>query len=147
VPLDGSELAETILVPVRVLARARRLELSLLHVVARGVQDASADCERSRTYLKSVRTRLGVGGFSAAHVVVGDPAETIHTVARQLEVNIVALATHGRGGLARAVLGSVADQVLRRARVPLLVTNPRLERFVSTALVNEGMVPPAPGAA
>jgi nucleotide-binding universal stress UspA family protein len=51
----------------------------------------------------------------------GKPAETIVTTAERLNVDAIALGSHGRGGLARAVLGSVAEYVVRRARRPVLV--------------------------
>jgi len=127
VPLDGSEVAETILGPVGALGRVLSLEFTLLRVVGPGARDSSADCEVSRSYLQAVRTRLGIRGVSATHVVVGDPAESIDAVARQRDADLIAMGTHGRGGVARAVLGSVAEQTLRRVGVPLLLVRPHAD--------------------
>jgi len=55
----------------------------------------------------------------------GKPAETIVTTAERLNVDAIALGSHGRGGLARAVLGSVAEYVVRRARRPVLIVPQR----------------------
>ena len=51
----------------------------------------------------------------------GKPAETIVAAAERLNVDAISLASHGRGGVARAVIGSVADAVVRSARRPVLV--------------------------
>jgi nucleotide-binding universal stress UspA family protein len=60
----------------------------------------------------------------------GDPARTIVDVAERQEVDLVAMATHGRTGLRRLVLGSVAEAVLRELTMPLLLVRP-VERAVS----------------
>ena len=56
-------------------------------------------------------------------LVLGPPADEILTVADVRGVDLVVLGTHGRHGLARAVMGSVAESVVRRARVPVLTTH------------------------
>jgi nucleotide-binding universal stress UspA family protein len=52
------------------------------------------------------------------------PARGILELEEELPADLIAVATHGRGGLARALLGSVADKVLRGAKVPVLLTRP-----------------------
>jgi len=52
------------------------------------------------------------------------PAQTLAQMADQLAADLVAIATHGRGGVKRTLLGSVADQLLRSATVPILVMRP-----------------------
>jgi nucleotide-binding universal stress UspA family protein len=60
-----------------------------------------------------------------ARVVIGaSPASTIATVADEEAVDVVAIGSHGRGGLARLVLGSVATGVLQRSKVPVLIVRP-----------------------
>jgi nucleotide-binding universal stress UspA family protein len=56
--------------------------------------------------------------------VVGQAARVIADTAAQEDVDVIAMATHGRGGLARLVMGSVATGVLQRASVPLLLVRP-----------------------
>jgi hypothetical protein len=56
------------------------------------------------------------------------PAVGIVQFAERTAVDLVALATHGRGGLVRLFLGSVADKVLRSASVPLLICRPRVRQ-------------------
>jgi Universal stress protein UspA and related nucleotide-binding proteins len=67
----------------------------------------------------------GQGLRATGVAVVGwNPADAILNVARPERVAVVALATHGRGGLRRLVLGSVADKLVRGADVPVLVYRP-----------------------
>lgn len=66
-------------------------------------------------------------------VQFGDPAQRIVQYASEEEVSMVAMATHGRSGLSRLVLGSVAERVLRGASVPVLLLRPEATAVVKTA--------------
>jgi nucleotide-binding universal stress UspA family protein len=59
-----------------------------------------------------------------AQDATGMPAGVIGQVARDIEADIVVIATHGRSGLARLVLGSVATSVLQQAETPVLLVRP-----------------------
>jgi len=66
-------------------------------------------------------------GFSVETVVrFGDPADEIVAVAESEDVHLVVMATHGRSGLGRLLMGSVAEAVLRRVSVPVMMVRPRL---------------------
>lgn len=151
VPLDGTELSEQIVPPAREVARLMKAQTKLLRVVRtevppdfgyefnRGYVPSQAgamvaemeaihttqvaDAER---YLKGVGTRLSSIGLGVETKVVFDetPAAAILHEATK-DVDLVALATHGYGGLKRLWLGSVADKVIRGATVPILVQRPR----------------------
>jgi nucleotide-binding universal stress UspA family protein len=139
VPLDGSELAEEALRPAADLAAALGATLVLLRVVepfyygymygepyppAPEVQ-AEAALAVARGYLDGLATRLGDGEVAVEiRVEVGPPAATIASVAHELGASAIALATHGRSGLARVVLGSVATGLLHRADAPILLVHP-----------------------
>jgi nucleotide-binding universal stress UspA family protein len=72
------------------------------------------------TYLEGVTSRLRDAGCSVEYVVREQaPADAIIDASEQAD--LIALTTHGRGGLIRVVLGSVAEDVLRRAERPVLV--------------------------
>lgn len=143
VPLDGSSLAEEILPAVTDLARTLRAEVLLLRVIEYPVPvlgdgtgyvtvfDEETERADAEAYLAQVARRLMDAGLSVATevvvsppTVVGQVPATIADVARDRAATLIALATHGRGGLARLVLGSVATGVLQRANVPLLLTRP-----------------------
>lgn len=61
----------------------------------------------------------------SVHVRFGPPAETIHQVAVDYDADIIVVGTHGRRGVERLVLGSVAEKLLRTARCPVLVVRPK----------------------
>ena len=144
VPLDGSELAESALdtaLQVRTKFNARLLLLRSVepashHMMqAAGVMESpaaavanveliqqmtEAEQKEAQTYLASVRDRLG-GSDVEALVVEGNAADAIVQTARQRQVGLIVMSSHGRGGLGRLVFGSVADGVLHESRVPVLL--------------------------
>jgi nucleotide-binding universal stress UspA family protein len=131
VPLDGSRLAEAALEVAAALAPPSRLELLLLRVAA---PPDRADARRplaSQTVAARVRADDRLRRLRAAGAVVTtevragrDPAATIAAVARERSCHLIAMATHGRSGLARLLLGSVAAATLTRASVPVLLVRP-----------------------
>jgi nucleotide-binding universal stress UspA family protein len=134
VPLDGSRLAETILVVVERLAAVYRATVVLLHVIERGAP-ATVHGERhlrtaveAQTYLEGLAARLSAGGIAVethAHdVPEGDVARSIVAHAEEGGADLIALCTHGGGGLRDLLVGSIAQQVLRRGTAPVLLTRP-----------------------
>jgi nucleotide-binding universal stress UspA family protein len=142
VPLDGSDLAEAALGSAALLATQVGARLRLLRVVEPPSYplygdgyvyvpiDEEADRTEAERYLhEQVKRLAGQGVTAEAEVAYGQPDVVIAKVAGQHRADIVVMATHGLGGLARLVLGSVATGTLRRAHVPLLLTRPlALER-------------------
>lgn len=137
VPLDGSKPSERVLDPVLDLAEPMGATVVLLRVVAphtvlgtrvMPVSEALLEEVKARAaeYLDGVEERLRSRGVEVESVVVDDPqpALAILEVAEREDVDLVALATHGYGGMRRAVIGSVADKVLRGVEVPLLLLGP-----------------------
>jgi nucleotide-binding universal stress UspA family protein len=121
VPLDGSSLAESALVPARALAE--RLDAGLVLLTthwADGTGDAQQYLDRVAAGLEALRVKTSVVHDRAA-------PEAILLQAEQPR-HVVCMATHGRGGLAHVVLGSVAEAVLQKSRAPLLLVGPNLER-------------------
>ncbi len=83
------------------------------------------DRERIRRYLSRKVSEIRKQGISAESVIeVGKPADAIMKTARKKKADLIIMATHGRGGLERAFMGSVADQVIRESRQPVLVVRP-----------------------
>jgi nucleotide-binding universal stress UspA family protein len=142
VALDGSRLAEGVIEPAAALGEALGVPLGLLQVVppvaARGEaafalpsrHDEGLTAMRrdeAKDYLTGVTERLRDQGLTAGSAaVVGAPvADTILEIARSRSVAMLAIATHGRGGLRRLILGSVADKLVRGTEKPVLVVRPR----------------------
>jgi nucleotide-binding universal stress UspA family protein len=79
----------------------------------------------AQQYLESVATGLRERGRDVVVVAeVGTPAATIADVAGKQDADVVVMATHGRTGLARVLMGSVATGTLHRARTPLVLFRP-----------------------
>ncbi len=131
VPLDGSTLAEQILPSVASLAVLEGASLTLLHVLVLSGEGKGAsrgsDIEVARAYLTRITDSLRWRNLSInTKIVVGvDVAQTIADYARRQKADLIAIATHGRGGLARMVRGSVADELTRSATPSMLVLRPR----------------------
>lgn len=82
--------------------------------------------EQHRQALSEVAHELKLKGFdSQIEVTVGDPTELILQRADDGDIDIIAMATHGRSGLSRMVMGSVAEKVMHRASVPVLLLRPQ----------------------
>lgn len=139
VPLDGSGLAEVALPAAVSLAQQFGSKLTLLRVVrppevtgqtSGGVSYGEFVTDlRQRTVTEAkhyLHSQQGVLRQQGLHVDIfvtegQNVAELILDNMVDLEVDTVIMSTHGRGGLSRWVFGSVADKVLRRATVPVLL--------------------------
>lgn len=138
VPLDGSEASEAVLPVVERLAAPRGLRIVLLEVIdarpsapledssirlgERLVELAAFRREEAERYLAKVAEPLKERGLPVEWAVrQGNPAETIAALATEVRADLIAMATHGRGGLERLFFGSVAEGVLEQAPVPVLL--------------------------
>lgn len=156
VSLDGSPLAEEALDPARELAAALGTDLLLLQVVdlsgpdvtaGHGAATIEAGLANARRYLDAIVARLEAAGASVSvRLEVGLPARVIAAVAHEQGAGLIAMATHGRSGLTRAILGSVATGVLQRATVPLLLVRPATAEPAAATRVTPTVAeqPPAP---
>jgi nucleotide-binding universal stress UspA family protein len=144
--LDGSELAEQILpfaveqalcfdsqlVLLRVFTEPGFIGLAVpgfpgIPVEARAVEKQIQQEENeAREYLKVIADRLlSEKGVKAEYVsTYGVAGETIVKYASENEIELLALATHGRSGPGRVIMGSVADYVLRHLHLPVLIVRP-----------------------
>jgi len=120
VPLDGSALAERALTPARSLAE--RIDASLLLMTASGGHDVAEARER----LDKQAAELRRDRVETAIVPDRSAAEAIVTEALDPSA-VVCMSTHGRSGVGHAMLGSVAEAVLRGSDRPVLVVGPSLD--------------------
>jgi nucleotide-binding universal stress UspA family protein len=122
VNLDGSQSAERVLRYARTIAGKFQSEMLLL-----AVPEADSDEPKLRKYTESVATALRTRGFHVRSMVTGSgPARTIVSVSESEGVDLIMLATHGRGGLGRHVaIGSVADRVIQVTQVPVFLVPAR----------------------
>lgn len=137
VPLDGSSLAEQILEKAVALAKIENSDITLLHVLTPS-EDAYSNAENRKlpwwekkvagalAYLNRRAIEVRAQGVVAGvDVVIGERVpETITDYARRIGADLIAIATHGRGGFARVIRGSVADGVTKTAMSSILVFHP-----------------------
>ncbi len=140
VPLDGSELAECVLPHVESIAKGCGAQnVVFLRVVepfymsgagGAGVYFSEKDMQRinsedkaaAETYLSQLVKRTKDYGVEVQpEVKTGRAAESISEYATKNSIDLITIATHGRSGVSRWVLGSVADRILRSACVPVLM--------------------------
>lgn len=133
VPLDGSPLAESALPTAVDLARSSGAELLLLRAAEAhtfpGGDPTEAQVKvvrEAEAYLEEVKKRVeGSNGVRATTSVwYGTPADAIAEAARFNHADMIAMTTHGRSGLGRMLLGSVAESVIRSTATPILVLHP-----------------------
>ncbi len=145
VTLDGSLLAEQVLphvkavleglkdVHVYLLSVAQMVDYSAASAMAYPMsmlpsRTVDEDAERRRVeadlrdYLRGIEHQLTREGITvSSEVRFGRPADEIISLASDLKVDLIAMSTHGRSGLARWAYGSVADRVLHAAHCPVLL--------------------------
>lgn len=138
VPLDRSPVSETVVPIVGAMARGDGSTVRLLqvapvprtHLTEEGRILAYADQEMASLeshgldYLRTIAAQLEGAGDVECTVRFGDPVEEILAEAEDFGADLIVVTTETRGTLRRAVLGSVADQVLRKAEAPVLLMRP-----------------------
>ncbi len=98
----------------------------LPHVIEETQRALETESQEAAGYLAKVERQLRTAGLHVeTEVLVGaQPASAILTAAEEFAANLIAIGTHGRGGIAKLMLGSVADKVVRAASAPVLVIRP-----------------------
>jgi len=142
VPLDGSELAECVFPHLETIARGCQVPtVVFVRVVDPGLPPANfpsggdfglykTDWDQlkkhrqieAENYLKELRSRLNYKWVEVeSEVLAGKVSETLADYATKNDIDLILIASHGRSGISRWVLGSVADRLLRSACVPILM--------------------------
>ena len=134
VPLDGSETSDRALDAAADFAARIGAEIVACHVVdlaraaamSGGEAQLVAGClealhDEGRSILKDAERRVAGRVQVTTRVVDGTPVEAIEKLAEEISAAYIVLGSHGRSGLTRLVLGSVAEGVVRAARIPVMV--------------------------
>lgn len=138
VSLDGSALAEAALPHAQALARDEEAEIILLRVsvdpaaefsfsdpsIANNIiEEMEAE---TLAYMQSARGKLQRAGFRTSFLIRQGPvAETILEVASEIPADVIVMSTHGRSGMKRWLLGSVADRVVTHSTIPVMTIHPQ----------------------
>jgi nucleotide-binding universal stress UspA family protein len=138
IPMDGSPLAEAVLPHAQGLTTSEDAQIILLRVsVNPAAEFAFSDPSlasnlvdsleaESLTYLQSIRARLQKAGLRTKFLIrQGAVAETILQVAAEVQADVIAMSTHGRSGVSRWLLGSIANRVVNHSPIPVLLIRPQ----------------------
>ncbi len=134
VPVDFTETSENALAYAVEVARKFEAPITVLHAYQipvygfpEGAYITTADVASqlstaAQTRLDSMVASHKVSGVPMTSTLRdGVPWEEVNAVAQEIEADLIIIGTHGRRGLARALLGSVAENVIRTAKIPVLV--------------------------
>jgi nucleotide-binding universal stress UspA family protein len=159
VPLDGSRLAEALLPLAERLSSGFNIPLHLLTVIqqdagvatrAAGSDASQKAAQKAQDYLRVVRERLS-RSIGPEHVQISvhiaRVADAIVQEAERAPGTLIALSGHGRSGLTRMVLGSVADRVLHGTTAPVFLYSPRQDVAVRQAEDLDTILVPLDGSA
>jgi nucleotide-binding universal stress UspA family protein len=131
VPLDGSELARAALPLAATLAREMDSEVVLIRASA--PEEEPSDLP---TRLDQSLDDMRASGLRAREILVAGPAaDAIVAATQDVQADLVAMTTHGRTGLPRMPIGTVADAVIRQSPVPVILVRPMppVERGIPSA--------------
>jgi len=143
VPLDSSPLSEAALPHARALAHLMQATIVLVCVTdfphydytvldASHTERMNTEADRTRQtmqdYLDHTASTLKAEGFNVSTELRGDRhvANTILAVADDVRADVIVMSTHGRSGITRWLIGSVADKIVHGAKVPVLLIRPPL---------------------
>jgi nucleotide-binding universal stress UspA family protein len=139
-PIDFSDASRAAMEVAADLARRFGAELVLLHaypipgytfpdgsVVAspRMMQDLADQAQKHLEEWRADAEKLMGGPRVTAEKAVGEPAAEILEAARDARADLIVMGTHGRTGLEHALMGSIAERVVRRAHCPVLTVRPQ----------------------
>jgi len=158
IPLDGSTTAERVLPYARFLAEMLKVPVELLGVIdlaaiathlsgekTRYFDSFVAEEERSsKGYLEEIARTFSSGGVRCI-IEKGKPEEVIVEKGAANRATLIAMATHGRSGVKRWLLGSVAEKVLRAGRNPLLLIRAQEEAPAEAEVVLKSLILPLDG--
>jgi len=123
VPLDGSHRSASILPYLETLLASQDANVTLVRVAPNGPMGRAHE---AYSYLNRVAEGLRAkGAVVDIHVLTGKPGPALVEMASRGGFSLVVMCSRGKAGLKRLLLGSVAEEVLRRSPVPVLIVHPR----------------------
>lgn len=150
VPFDGSKLAASVLPEVLAIVSAFNPKVIVAQVVDSlfqintrlqplsnypsgfGTADLAEQMQKSEVKvamenLKHFKEKLSKYGVAEVEIILksGNPGDEIVKLAKTQKCDLIIMSTHGRSGLGRVLLGSVADQVIHQASCPVLIIRPK----------------------
>lgn len=138
IPLDGSDFAEQAIPLAQTLSQMAEGKLTVVTVMRtsgapRGLPLASnrldGDLTEHENYLDEITQQLNGTGFNSRYLIGhGSVADEIVNIAQNHQANLLVMSTHGRSGIGRLLVGSVAEQVIQSSSIPILLTKPNADQ-------------------
>jgi nucleotide-binding universal stress UspA family protein len=126
VPVDGSAFSEQAIAVITEMFKGHDVKMHLLNVIE---TPRFANQAQSEGYIRWLGEQITeTGGSATWQVTQGNAADQINTISSDQDSNLIAMSTHGRTGLDRFVIGSVAEKVLQEAERPLLLIPARMTK-------------------
>lgn len=150
VPLDGSQLSETVLPMAALLAQQSHARLILFHVIEQNPPDTIhgerhlTDEREASAYLAQVSQSLAQEIIVDRHVHTSaekNVADSIVSHSQELKVDLIAMCAHGQSGLQKRIFGNIAQRVLNMGDVPVLLLSPEKEMKAETCSCQCILVP------
>ena len=137
-PIDFSDASRKAVRYAHEFAVTTRAQIFLLNVVDIPIESILNNVQLDEDLEKSALENLDVvknellseGLRVESAVKIGDPAEVIIDHAAKLDVNLIIMGSHGKKGLSRLIMGSVAEMVLRNADCPVLIVKKHEKEFI-----------------
>ncbi len=129
-PLDGSDASESAIPhAVQLALGCEARHLTIVHVVEQDRYEGMLSSgKRPGVYLQRAAKKLEAKGIDVdIRVLAGDPAEAIVSYTEEKACDIIVMASHGRSGVTRWAIGSVADKVFRASKIPVLMVKTPVE--------------------
>ena len=129
IPLDFSELSYEAIAPAREYVEAET-SLTLIHVLTplhpadpAAMWNTLDDEQRTQKVKEFLAQKLGKMGYKEVQikVAIGDPSMEIIDCAKEIDSDLIVMPSHGRKGVSRFLLGSVAERVVRLSFCPVLI--------------------------
>ena len=130
VPLDGSDFAEAALAPAGALARRTGARVVVTTSKLGGVL---VDAEQ---YLTAAASRAGISNAEAVVISDRSVVRGLEEIVADVAEPVLCTSTHGRSGIAQALLGSTAEWMIRDLGVPMLLVGPHVEPAAATSFAN-----------
>ncbi len=137
-PIDFSDASRKAVRYAHEFAVTMRAQIFLLNVVDIPIESILNNVQLDEDLEKSAQENLDVvknellseGLRVESAVKIGDPAEVIIDHTAKLDVNLIIMGSHGKKGLSRLIMGSVAETVLRNADCPVLIVKKHEKEFI-----------------
>lgn len=147
VPLDGSKNAESVLPHVQALAKAEGSEIIIIRVAVDPIKEYTfleaglaqdivmKEVNAARQYVDRIAFDIRTAGIRCYWLVgEGAVAETILETAERLQVDVIAMSSHGLNSASRWLLGSATDQVVQHSTIPVLLIHAKTDGSLRTIL-------------